>query len=52
MNEKLLKVVKVVVPVVSVGVTLASNYLSKKELDDKVAKKVSEALAETTKVEA
>lgn len=48
MNEKLLKIAKVFVPVVSIGVTLAANYLSNKELDDKVAKKVSEALAETT----
>ena len=47
MNNKLLKVVKVVVPVISIGVGLATNYLSNKELDDKVAKKVSEALAET-----
>ena len=45
MNEKLLKIVKVVVPIASIGVTLAANYLSDKELDSKVAKKVSEALA-------
>lgn len=45
MNEKILKIAKVVVPVISVGVTLAANYLSNKELDEKVAKKVSETLA-------
>lgn len=45
MNEKLLKIAKLVVPAVSIGVTLATNYLSNKELDDKVAKQVSEALA-------
>lgn len=45
MNEKLLKIAKVFVPVVSIGVTLAANYLSNKELDEKVAKQVSEALA-------
>lgn len=44
MNEKILKIAKVVVPVISVGVALATNYLSNKELDEKVAKKVSETL--------
>lgn len=45
MNTKVLKVVKVVVAVAGVGITLASNYLADKDLDDKVAKKVGEALA-------
>lgn len=44
MNDKLLKVVKVIVPVVGAAVTLATSYLSNKELDEKVAKKVAEAL--------
>ena len=44
MNTNVLKIVKVVVAVAGVGVTLASNYLADKELDDKVAKKVGEAL--------
>ena len=48
MNATALKIVKIVVPVASAAVTLAANYLSNKELDEKVAKKVSEALAETT----
>lgn len=52
MNSKLLKIVKVVVPVASIAVTCAANYLSSKELDDKVAKKVSEALANTVNEEA
>ena len=47
MNGTLLKIVKVVVPVASIGVTLASSYLANKDLDDKVSKKVSEALAKT-----
>ena len=51
MNEKALKVIKWVVPIASIGVTLATNYLSNKELDSKVAKKVSEALAETVEKE-
>lgn len=45
MSEKMLKIAKVFVPVVSIGVTLATNYLSNKELDDKIAKQVSETLA-------
>lgn len=47
MNSKALKIVKVIVPVASAAVALASSYLSQKELDEKVAKKVSEVLAET-----
>ena len=43
------KVVKVVVPVASVAVTLASNYLGAKELDEKVAEKVAEALNNSDK---
>lgn len=52
MNNKVMKVVKLVVPVASVAVTLAANYLSKKEMDDTVAKKVAEALAQSTDGEA
>lgn len=44
MNINWGKIVKVVVPVASVAVTAATSYLSNKELDDKVAKKVAEAL--------
>ena len=40
-----LKIVKVAVTVIGVGVTLATNYFADKELDDKVSKKVAEALA-------
>lgn len=43
MNTKVLKIVKVAVAVAGVGITLASNYLADKDLDDKVAKKVGEA---------
>lgn len=48
MNEKLMKIVKVVVPVASIGVTLAANYLSGKELDEKVSAKVAEALSKNS----
>lgn len=47
MKDKVLKVVKFLTPLVSIGVTLATNYFENKELDDKVAKKVTEALAKT-----
>ena len=47
MNEKLMKAVKIIVPIASVGVTLAANFLSNKELDDKVSAKVAEALAKS-----
>lgn len=46
MNAKLFKSLKIIVPIVSLAVSGLSNYLSGKDLDDKVAKKVAEALAE------
>lgn len=49
MKEAVMKVAKIVLPILTVGVTLASNYLADKDLDDKVTKKVSEALAEAGK---
>lgn len=49
MNDKLMKVVKIVVPVVGLAVSLATNYLNNKELDEKIAKGVEEALANTAK---
>lgn len=48
MNNKLMKAIKIIVPVVSVGVTLATNYLADKNLEDKISKKVSEALTKST----
>lgn len=38
------KVIKVAVTVLGVGVTLAQSYIAGKELDQKVAEKVAEAL--------
>jgi hypothetical protein len=52
MNEKMLKAVKVLVPVASIAVTLATNYFADKDLDEKVGKKVAEALAKTNGEEA
>lgn len=45
MTFNALKVAKIVVSVASIGVSIAANYFADKELDDKVAKKVAEALA-------
>ena len=47
MNVKMLKVVKALVPVASIAVTLAANYFADKDLDEKVGKKVAEALAKS-----
>ena len=49
MKETVMKIVKIALPVIGVAVTLATNYFADKDLDDKVAKKVSEALAEAGK---
>ena len=49
MNTKLFNVVKIIVPVLSVCVTIASKLISDKEFDMKVEEKVSEVLAKTDK---
>ena len=46
MNPNAIKGLKIVVSLVGVGVTLASNYFADKDLNDKVAKKVAEAMSE------
>lgn len=43
-KDKVLKIVKVAVSVAGVGLALAQNYFADKDLDDKVTKKVAEAL--------
>lgn len=48
MNTTALKVIKIAVSVVGIGVTLATNYFADKDLDNKVAQKVAEALAKTS----
>lgn len=45
LSPKVMKVAKVLVSVASVGVSLATSWFAEKDLDDKVAKKVAEALA-------
>lgn len=47
MNDKVTKALKIVVPVVSLAATVATNFLKEKEFDEKVAKKVAETLAQT-----
>lgn len=44
MNTNLLKGIKIGIAVIGVGVSLAQAYFADKDLDDKVAKKVAEAL--------
>ena len=45
MNPNVMKGLKIVVSLAGVGVTLASNYFADKDLNDKVAKKVAEAMS-------
>lgn len=47
--DALSKVARYILPVISIGVTLATNYFSDKELDDKIAKKTSEAISNLSK---
>jgi len=49
MNGKMVfTIVKAVVSVASIGLGLAQNKIASKELDDKIAIKVAEALAKQT----
>lgn len=45
MNAKTIKILSSIVPVASLALSLLSSYLGKKELDEQIATKVSEALA-------
>lgn len=44
MNEKTTSIIKIGLTVINIGVTLAANFIAGKELDQKVADKVAEAL--------
>lgn len=48
MNNKVLKTIKIVASLASVGVTLLSAYVADKELDEKITKGVSEALTKAS----
>lgn len=52
MNPTVFKVIKIAVQVASIGISLATTYLSKKELDNQITEKVAEAIAKSTKNEA
>lgn len=47
MNINWSKIAKVVIPVASIAATAATNWLNKKEFDEKVTQKVQEVLAES-----
>lgn len=51
MNDKIAKGLKIIVPVATFGLGLVSTWLSNKDLDDKIAKKAAEAVANTVKEE-
>ena len=51
MNGTVLKVAKIAVSVLGVGVSFISNYFAEKDLDAKVTKKVAEALANAAEKE-
>ena len=46
MSPNVIKGLKIVVSLARVGVTLAPNYFADQDLNDKVAKKVAEAMSE------
>lgn len=45
MNINLKKIAGIVIPIVGAAVSLASNWLDDKKLDEKVAEEVAKALA-------
>lgn len=51
MNEKTVKILGVVATVAGVGITALSNWVGEKQQDEKIAKKVAEALAKASEEE-
>ena len=49
MNEKVIKTLKLLVPVASLAITLVSNYLTDTEIDEKIAQKIAEKSTDLTK---
>ena len=45
MNINLKKVASIVIPILGAGISLASNWLDDKKLDEKVAEEVAKAFA-------
>lgn len=50
-KPNLMKVASVVVPIIGAGISLATNWLDEKKLDDKVSEKVAEALSKAVEKE-
>lgn len=46
MNGNVVKLAKGLIGLVSLGITIATSFLDKKELDAKIAKKVAEEVTE------
>jgi hypothetical protein len=51
MNPIVMKVTKIAVKVLGVAVPIAASYFADKELDEKIAKKAAEAVADQIKKE-
>lgn len=51
LNPMAMKVLKIVVNVASVTVPVAAKYFADRDLDEKIAKKAAEAVAEAMKKE-
>ena len=51
MKPNVLTLVKLGISIVSIGISIATSIIAKKELDVAVTEKVAEALAKSTKVE-
>lgn len=51
MNGKAIKIIGLVASIGGAVATVAGNWASKKEMDETIAKKVTEAIAETIKKE-
>jgi hypothetical protein len=50
-KDMVMKGAKILVPIVGLAVTAATNYFAEKDLDEKITKGVAEKLAEMNKKE-
>ena len=44
-NEKMIKILGITATVVGIGVTLLTDWVNEKKMDEKIIKKINEALA-------
>lgn len=49
MNKKIIESIGLATTVISLGMTLLSNWVDEKKMDEKIEEKVNEALAEREK---